>query len=89
MSSGREIIAKLVDFRNGVLVVEEPATIIFTQQGSQLVPSAVTVEGRGGKEIFMNPKQIELFGVTQEAARMQYIQAVTGIELPNKKILVG
>lgn len=91
LASGKEMIARVTDHihheSDCYLVLSEPATVAFTPQGMHLVPSSVTANTKNG--VHLNTKNIELFSIAQEAAKHQYVQAVTGIVTPSRQIITG
>ena len=89
LNSGEELITKVtseVD-EHGFITIEEPVSIAPGPQGMGLVPSMFTVNIK--EKIRLNTNSISLYGVTDESVKNKYIEATTGIKVPEKKILVG
>ena len=87
LSSGEEVVAKVKSAGSGYVVIEEPVSIAPGPQGMGLVPSMFTVNIK--EEIRLNTKSISLYGVTDDTVRNKYIEAVTGIKVPDKKLVLG
>ena len=89
MTSGEEIIAKVVsvETETGYIVIDEPVAIAHGPQGMGLVPGLFSTDTK--QPIRLNTKNINLFAQTEEAVKLKYIQATTGISVPEKKIVLG
>jgi hypothetical protein len=52
-----------------------------------LVPSIFTADPKG---IFrLNTNSISVFAETEDAVKMKYLEATTGIKVPEKKLILG
>ncbi len=88
LNSGEELIAKIVENNNdGYLIVTDPVSIAPAQGGMQMIPSMFTAEP--GTTVTLNTNSIAIFALTEDAVKMKYIEATTGIKLPDKKIILG
>ncbi len=87
LNSGEELIAKVTQSGGDFINIEEPVSIAPTQQGMQMIPSVFTANPKG--EFKLNTSSIALYAETDDSIRMKYIEATTGIKVPDKKILVG
>jgi hypothetical protein len=87
LNSGEELIAKVTQAGGDFIEIEEPVSIAPTQQGMQMIPSVFTADPKG---IFrLNTSSIAIYAETDDSVRMKYLEATTGIKVPDKKILVG
>ena len=87
LNSGEELIAKVKHSGGDWIVLEEPVSIAPTQQGMQMIPSVFTAEPKG---IFrLNTSSIAIYAETDDSVRMKYLEATTGIKVPDKKIVLG
>lgn len=87
LNSGEELIAKVTETNGDFIVIEEPVSIAPTQQGMQMIPSVFTADPKG---IFrLNTNSITLYAETEDSIKMKYIEATTGIKIPDKKIVLG
>jgi hypothetical protein len=87
LNSGEELIAKVTQSGGDFIELEEPVSIAPTQQGMQMIPSIFTADPKG---VFrLNTTSIAIYAETDDSVRMKYLEATTGIKVPDKKILVG
>jgi hypothetical protein len=87
LNSGEELIAKVTQAGGDFIIIEEPVSIAPTQQGMQMIPSIFTADPKG--EFKLNTSSIAIYAETDDSVRMKYLEATTGIKVPDKKILVG
>lgn len=87
MNSGEEIIAKVVGEEGIFLIIEEPVAIGQGPKGIGLVPALFTAEP--GKKVRLNTNNINFIADTDEPVRMKYLEATTGIQVPEKKLILG
>jgi hypothetical protein len=87
LTSGEELIAKVVQSGLDFIQIEEPVSIAPTQQGMQMIPSVFTAEPKG--EFRLNTNSITLYAETEDSIKMKYIEATTGIKIPDKKLILG
>jgi hypothetical protein len=87
LTSGEELIAKVVGKEEQFLIIEEPVSIAPGPKGIGLVPSIFTADA--GQKVKLNTNTITLIAHTQEDVKVKYIEATTGISVPSKKIVMG
>ena len=87
LNSGEELIAKVTDSGSDFITIEEPVSIAPTQQGMQMIPSIFTADPKG--EFKLNTSSIAIYATTDDSVRMKYLEATTGIQVPDKKIVLG
>ena len=87
LNSGEELIAKVIQAGGEFITIEEPVSIAPTQQGMQMIPSVFTANPKG--EFKLNTNSIALYAETDDSIKMKYIEATTGIKIPDKKIVLG
>jgi hypothetical protein len=87
LNSGEELIAKVIQTGSEFIQIEEPVSIAPTQQGMQMIPSVFTANPKG--EFKLNTTSIALYAETDDSVRMKYLEATTGIKVPDKKIVLG
>jgi hypothetical protein len=87
LNSGEELITKVVDMTRDSLIIEEPVSIAPGQQGMQMIPSMFTADPKG--KFTLNTSSIALYAETDVNIKDKYIEATTGIKLPDKKIVMG
>jgi hypothetical protein len=67
--------------------IEEPVSIAPTQQGMQMIPSVFTANPKA--EFKLNTSSVAIYAETDDSVRMKYLEATTGIKVPDKKIVLG
>jgi hypothetical protein len=87
LNSGEELIAKVIQTNGEFITIEEPVSIAPTQQGMQMIPSVFTANPKG--EFKLNTNSIALYAETDDSIKMKYLEATTGIKVPDKKIILG
>jgi len=87
LNSGEELIAKVVQAGGDFIIIEEPVSIAPTQQGMQMIPSIFTANPKG--EFKLNTSSIAIYAETDDSVRMKYLEATTGIKVPDKKLILG
>ena len=87
LNSGEELIAKVVQAGGEFIQIEEPVSIAPTQQGMQMIPSIFTANPKA--EFKLNTSSVAIYAETDDSVRMKYLEATTGIKVPDKKIVLG
>lgn len=87
LNSGEEVIAKVVQSGADWIRVEHPVSVAPGPQGMGLVPSMFTCDV--DQEIHLNTGSVSLYAQTDDAVKNKYIEATTGIRLPEKKLILG
>ena len=88
LNSGEELIAKyscevVGDFIN----VTDPVSVAPGPQGMGLVPSLFTADP--SQSVTINTNNIAMYVETDDSVRMKYVEATTGIKVPEKKLILG
>ena len=88
LNSGEELIAKVTSTADtGYITIENPVSVAPGPQGLGLVPSMFTADPDA--EIQLNTASVSIFALTEDSVKMKYIEATTGIRVPDKKIIMG
>lgn len=87
LNSGEEVIAKVVGLDDNYSLLQDPVSVAPGPQGMGLVPSMFTADPDQNPRL--NMSCVAIHSLTDESVRMKYIEATTGIRVPEKKILVG
>jgi hypothetical protein len=88
LNSGEELVAKVVEIKDTHLTIGEPVSIGPSPNGGLgLVPSMFTYNNR--ENVRLNTSSIALVAETDENVKTKYIEATTGLQVPNKKVLIG
>ena len=87
LNSGEELVAKVTDTSPDNFSIEHPVSIAPGPQGMGLVPSMFTANM--DQIIQLNINSVALVAETDGAVSAKYIEATTGISVPDKKIIMG
>jgi hypothetical protein len=87
LNSGEELVAKWKHVASDHYEIEHPVSIAPGPQGMGLVPSMFTADL--SKSIQLNINSVALVAETDGAVAAKYIEATTGISVPDKKIIMG
>lgn len=87
LNSGEELITRIIEIAEHHLVISEPVSIAPSQQGMGLVPSLFTSDPKG---LFtLNTNSIAIIADTEYNVRTKYTEAISGVKVPEKKIVLG
>ena len=88
LNSGEELVAKVVSANDNLIGLEEPVSIAPGPQGGMgLVPSMFTADL--SQYITLNTNSVSMYGETDDSVKNKYLEATTGIKVPDKKIILG
>lgn len=87
LTSGEELVAKVIEASGQFITLSEPVSIIPSQRGVGLQPSMFTAEPDA--IVRLNTNNVTLFALTEDGVKMKYIEATTGITVPDKKLILG
>ncbi len=88
LNSGEEVIAKYAcEVVGDYIAVSDPVSVAPGPQGMGLVPSLFT--GEPSQTVTINTNSIAMYVETEDSVKMKYIEATTGIKVPDKKIIMG
>jgi hypothetical protein len=89
LNSGEELIARVEkqEFNAEWITISDPVSVAPGPQGMGLVPSLFTADIK--REIQLNTNSISLYAYAEDAVKMKYIEATTGIKVPDKKLILG
>jgi hypothetical protein len=87
LTSGEELITKVIQSGGDFLKIEEPVSIAPSAKGMGFMPTVFTADPKG--EFMLNTSTITVYSETDEDIKMKYLEATTGIKVPEKKIVLG
>lgn len=92
LNSGEELVGKIKKYSNDSLgsyiTISDPVSVGPGPQGGLgLVPSLFTVNPRS--EVRLNTNSVSLIAETDETIKTKYIEATTGLKVPDKKVILG
>ena len=87
-NSGEEMIAKVHSEVTGNYInVSDPVSVAPSAQGVGLIPSLFTADPR--QSVTINTNSIAMYCEAEDSVKMKYLEATTGIKVPEKKIILG
>ncbi len=87
VTSGEELVAKVIAADGQFITLADPVSIIPSQRGVGLQPSMFTADP--DSLVRLNTNNVTLFALTEDGVKMKYIEAITGIKVPDKKLILG
>lgn len=87
LNSGEEMITRVKEVTDTHLVVSEPVSVAPGPQGMGLVPSLFTANPDG--EFMLNRNSIAVICETEYNIKAKYSEAVSGVKVPEKKLILG
>jgi hypothetical protein len=88
LNSGEELVAKLVKIEDGFYLISDPVSIGPAPSGGLgLVPSMFTVNRHSN--VRLNTNSVALVADTDDSVKTKYIEATTGLKVPDKKVILG
>ena len=87
-NSGEEMIAKVdKKITDGYISVTDPLSVAPSAQGVGLIPSLFTADP--GLPVMINTNSITMYCEADDSVKLKYLEATTGIKVPDKKIILG
>jgi hypothetical protein len=87
VSSGEEVIGKVVNLNEKYIELSEPLSVAPGPQGMGLMQTVFTSEP--GAVVRLNINAVTMYTTTEENIKMKYIETTTGFKVPSKKIVLG
>lgn len=87
-NSGEEMIGKVVNLcQSDYIEVEEPLSVAPSAKGMGLIPSLFTSDP--SKNVMININSIAMHCEAEDSIKLKYLEATTGIKVPEKKLILG
>lgn len=87
LTSGEELVARVIADEMMRFVVMHPLSIVPGNNGVGLMPSIFTADE--DKEVVINKNNITMTATPREEVRIKYIEMISNIVVPEKKIIMG
>jgi hypothetical protein len=87
MNSGEEVISKILAVTDSAVTLQEPVSVAPGPQGMGLMPSLFTADNEA--EFTLNLNCVAMVAQTADAVKAKYIEATTGLKIPEKKLILG
>lgn len=85
--SSEEIVAKVNKAEDDVVVISAPLAVAPNQGGIGLIPALFTSDPKN--EFKLNLNAVAIISLTDENVKAKYIEATTGIKIPEKRLVLG
>ena len=87
-NSGEEMIAKVnAEVTGNYISVTDPVSVAPSGQGVGLIPSLFTADPK--QAVTINTNSVAMYAEAEDGVKMKYLEATTGIKVPEKKIILG
>jgi hypothetical protein len=86
-NSGEEVITKVTSVDGDWIEISNPVAVAPGPQGMGLITASFTADH--DLPMYININNCALVGQTDETIQSKYIQATTGIQVPEKKLVLG
>ena len=83
ISSGEELVAKLVQITPTHFILNRPLALGMTPQGPAFTPYMVTVDFKS-EDLHLDKTHVVAISKTQEQIKTSYTSSVSGIAMPEK-----
>ena len=87
LTSGEEVVARVTEIEDQYLLLHDPVSVAPGPQGLGLMQSLFTANPKDPARLNIN--NITIFALTDESVKSKYIEATTGLVVPDKKIIMG
>jgi hypothetical protein len=87
LTSGEEVIGKVTAVEEHLISLKDPVSVAPGPQGLGLMQSMFTADPKDPARLNIN--NVTIFALTDESVKAKYIEATTGLVVPDKKLILG
>ena len=87
LNSGEEMVAKVKQAGGDFIIIHDPVSVAPGPQGVGLMPTLFTANPQS--ETKLNTSSVAIIAETDDGVKTKYIQATTGLAVPDKKLILG
>lgn len=87
LNSGEELVAKVLGVSDVDVTLHDPVSVAPGPQGVGLIPSLFTADPKA--ETRLNKSSISIYALADATIKAKYIEATSGIVMPDKKLILG
>ena len=87
LTSGEEVVARVNAIEDQYLLLHDPVSVAPGPQGLGLMQSLFTANPKDPARLNIN--SVTIYALTDESVKAKYIEATTGLVVPDKKIIMG
>lgn len=87
LTSGEEVIGKVTEIQDHMILLKDPVSVAPGPQGLGLMQSMFTADPKDPARLNIN--NVTIYALTDESVKAKYIEATTGLVVPDKKLILG
>jgi hypothetical protein len=87
LTSGEEVLGKVLEVQDHYISLKDPVSVAPGPQGLGLMQSMFTADPKDPARLNIN--NVTIYALTDESVKAKYIEATTGLVVPDKKIIMG
>jgi hypothetical protein len=87
LTSGEEVVGKVTEIQDHVVSLKDPVSVAPGPQGLGLMQSMFTADPKDPARLNIN--NVTIYALTDESVKAKYIEATSGIVVPEKKLILG
>jgi hypothetical protein len=87
LGTGEELVTKVVEINDDHVMIEHPILTVISPQGLQMMPGLFSANL--DKPVRLNNSNWAMVAEPREDVRNSWVQATTGIQVPDKKLILG
>lgn len=87
LTSGEEVVARVTAVEDQYVLLHDPVSVAPGPQGLGLIASLFTANPKADTRL--NTNNVTIHALTDESVKSKYIEATTGLVVPDKKIIMG
>ena len=87
LTSGEEVVAKVTALEEQNILLHDPVSVAPGPQGLGLMQSLFTADPKDPARLNIN--NVTIFALTDSSVKAKYIEATTGLVVPDKKLILG
>lgn len=87
LTSGEEVVGKVTAIEDQNVLLHDPVSVAPGPQGLGLMQSMFTADPKDPARLNIN--NVTIFALTDSSVKVKYIEATTGLVVPDKKIIMG
>jgi hypothetical protein len=87
LTSGEEVVGTVTEIQNNMVSLKDPVSVAPGPQGLGLMQSMFTADPKDPARLNIN--NVTIFALTDESVKVKYIEATSGLVVPDKKLILG
>lgn len=87
LTSGEEVVGKVTEIEDNYVSLKDPVSVAPGPQGLGLMQSMFTADPKDPARLNIN--NVTIYALTDESVKAKYIEATSGLVVPDKSIIMG